>query len=57
MTVPTVLPDGLGRLEQGSQSNVILSHDTVDHVVRSLGGLERQLVELHKVLFNQRKSE
>jgi len=49
----TIFPDGRLRLQQGSKADVVLGHDTVDHVVWSFCGLNCQLIELHQILGHQ----
>ena len=50
-----VAPGRLLRLEQSGQSDVVLGHDPVQHVVRSFRVRHRQLVEFDQMFENQRK--
>ena len=45
-----VLPAGLLGLQQRGQGNVILGHDSVEHILMTIGVLDGQLVELDKLL-------
>jgi len=42
-------------MEQGGQSDVVLSHDPVEHVLVAVGVLNGQLIELHQLLLHQDK--
>ena len=45
-----VLPAGLLGLQQRGQGDVILGHDSVEHILMTIGVLDGQLVELDKLL-------
>jgi hypothetical protein len=51
----TVLPAGFPGMEESSQSNVILGHHPVQHVLVPVGVLDGQLVEFHQLFFDQNK--
>ena len=53
----TIAPRSFLGLEQGSQTNVVLGHDSVEHVVRSFGVGHGKLIELDQMLENKRKPE
>lgn len=48
----TVLPRSLLGLDERGEADVVLGHDTVQHVVRALAVGHRQLVELDQVLLH-----
>ena len=53
----TIFPNGLLSLEQRSQTNVVLGHNTVQHVVRPIGSCHGELIELYQMLFDEGKPE
>ena len=53
----TVAPSGLFGFEQGRQTDIILGHDAIQHVIRSFRVGQCQLVELDQVIVHQREPE
>ena len=51
----SVAPRSFFRLQQSRQSDIVLGHDAIQHVVRSFGVGQRQLVEFNQVIVNQWK--
>ena len=53
----TVAPSRFFCFEKSRQTNVIFGHDTIQHILRSFGISQGQLVEFNQVIEDQRESD